>query len=52
MEKLKLIASENSSDDPLTQLDYIIQRQLRSVPCTLQLVAEELGMHPKKLQRQ
>jgi AraC-like DNA-binding protein len=43
---------ENSSDDLLTQLDYIIQRQLRSGPCTLQLVAEELGMHPRNLQRQ
>ena len=43
---------ENSSDDLLTQLDYIIQRQLRSGPCTLQLVAEELRMHPRNLQRQ
>ena len=43
---------ENSSDDLLTQLDYIIQRQLRSGSCTLQLVAEELRMHPRNLQRQ
>ncbi len=43
---------ENSSDDLLTQLDYIIQRQLRSGPCTLELVAEELHMHPRNLQRQ
>jgi AraC-like DNA-binding protein len=43
---------ENSSDDLLTQLDYIIQRQLRSGPCTVQLVAEELHIHPRNLQRQ
>jgi len=43
---------ENSSDDLLTRLDYIIQRQLRSGPCSLQLVAEELRMHPRNLQRQ
>jgi AraC-like DNA-binding protein len=43
---------ENSSDDLLTQLDYMIQRQLRSGPCTLQLVAEELRMHPRNLQQQ
>lgn len=42
---------ENSSDDLLTQLDYIIQRQLRGGACTLQLVAEELHMHPRNLQR-
>ena len=42
---------ENSSDDLLTQLDYIIQRQLRGGACTLQLVAEELRMHPRNLQR-
>ena len=42
---------EKSSDDLLTQLDYIIQRQLRCGPCSLQLVAEELHMHPRNLQR-
>ena len=43
---------ENSSDDLLTRLDYIIRRQLRSGPCTLELVAEELQLHPRNLQRQ
>jgi len=43
---------ENSSDDLLTRLDYIIRRQLRSGPCTLELVAEELHLHPRNLQRQ
>lgn len=43
---------ENSSDDLLTRMDYTIQRQLRSGPCTLELVAAELHMHPRNLQRQ
>jgi len=43
---------KSSSDDLPTQLDYIIQRQLRSGPCTLQLMAEELRMHPRNLQQQ
>jgi len=43
---------ENSSDDLLTQLHYIIQQQLRSGSCNLHLVAEELRMHPRNLQRQ
>ena len=42
---------ENASDDLLTQLDYTIQRQLRSGPCSLQLVADELRLHPRNLQR-
>jgi AraC-like DNA-binding protein len=42
---------ENASDDLLTQLDYTIRRQLRSGPCYLELVAEELRMHPRNLQR-
>ena len=42
---------ENASDDLLTQLDYTIQRQLRSGPCSLDLVADELRMHPRNLQR-
>ena len=42
---------DNASDDLLTQLDYTIQRQLRSGPCSLELVADELRMHPRNLQR-
>ena len=42
---------ENASDDLLTQLDYSIQRQLRGGPCSLQIVAEELRIHPRNLQR-
>lgn len=41
-----------SSDDLLTHLDYIVQQQLRSGPCTLPQVANELRMHPRNLQRQ
>jgi len=48
---LKLLR-EKSSNDLLTNVDYIIQRQLRSGPCTLQLVASELHVHPRNLQRQ
>ena len=47
-----VLLREHSSDDLLTRLDYIIQQQLRSGPCTLELVAEELHMHPRNLQRQ
>jgi AraC-like DNA-binding protein len=42
---------DNAADDLLTQLDYTIRRQLRSGPCSLELVAEELRMHPRNLQR-
>ena len=42
---------DNASDDLLTQLDYTIQRQLRSGPCSLELVADELRLHPRNLQR-
>jgi AraC-like DNA-binding protein len=42
---------DNASDDLLTQLDYSIRRQLRSGPCSLELVADELRLHPRNLQR-
>ena len=41
---------ENASDDLLTQLAYSIQRQLRSGPCSLELVAEELRQPPRELE--
>lgn len=43
---------EEASNDLLARLDFIIQRQLRTGPCTLQLVADELQIHPRNLQRQ
>ena len=45
------LLQENASDDVLTKLDYIIQRQLRSGNCSLAQVAEEMRMHPRNLQR-
>jgi AraC-like DNA-binding protein len=45
------LLQDNASDDVLTQLDYIIQRQLRSGSCSLEQVAEEMRMHPRNLQR-
>lgn len=46
------LLQDRSSNDLLTHMDFIIQRQLRSGACTLPFVANELGIHPRNLQRQ